>query len=124
MISQEQLIDYVMENPGVTQDFPFDKDTMVIRIGNKIFFACNIVKWEESNGAINVKCDPKETEILRERYSSVTPGYHMNKRHWNTVLVQEDELPDEEVSNITEKSRKLVKEGLPKSLQDSLKDVF
>ena len=88
----EKLREYCISKKGVTESFPFGDDTLVFKAGGKIFALVNL------NGdlSINLKCDPLLAIELRERYSSVTPGYHMNKKHWNTVLL-DGSVPDKEV---------------------------
>ncbi|QKG78945.1 MmcQ/YjbR family DNA-binding protein [Tenuifilum thalassicum] len=79
----EILRDYCISKPDVTEGFPFGEDTLVFKVKGKIFALANL-KGELS---INLKCDPELAIELRERYSSVIPGYHMNKKHWNTVII-------------------------------------
>ena len=86
------LREYCISKKGVTESFPFGDDTLVFKAGRKIFVLVNL------NGdlSINLKCDPLLAIELRERYSSVTPGYHMNKKHWNTVLL-DGSVPEKEI---------------------------
>ena len=79
----ESLREYCISKKGVTESFPFGEDTLVFKTGTKIFALVNL----DGDLSINLKCDPALAIELRERYSSVTPGYHMNKKHWNTVLL-------------------------------------
>ena len=79
----EILREYCISKKGVTESFPFGDDTLVIKAGSKIFALVNL----DGDLSINLKCDPALAIDLRERYASVTPGYHMNKKHWNTVLL-------------------------------------
>ena len=79
----EELKNYCLSLNGCTIDFPFDADTMVFRVANKMFLLTDISK---ENLSINVKCDPQLAIILREEYKSCIPGYHMNKKHWNTII--------------------------------------
>ena len=79
----ETLRKYCISKKGATESFPFGEDTLVFKTGEKIFALVNL----DGNLSINLKCDPSLAIDLRERYSSVTPGYHMNKKHWNTVLL-------------------------------------
>ncbi len=78
----EELREYCLSLPHVTEDFPFDEDTLVFRIGGKIFL---LVSISSQPLQFNVKCDPELAISLRERYDFVAPGYHMNKKHWNTI---------------------------------------
>ena len=72
---------YCLEKPGVTEEFPFDNRTLVFKVCGKMFSLLDI----ESFDSINLKCEPEKAMQLREQYPSVIPGYHMNKKHWNTV---------------------------------------
>ena len=81
----EALREYVIQKPGVTEGFPFGEDTLVFKIKSKIFL---LVALDESPLQFNVKCDPEKAIELRESFpENVLPGFHMNKKHWNTVIV-------------------------------------
>ena len=81
----EELRDYVLQKPSVTEGFPFGEDTLVFKIKDKIFLLTGL---ESDPLQFNVKCDPDKAIELREEYpGSVLPGYHMNKKHWNTIIV-------------------------------------
>jgi predicted DNA-binding protein (MmcQ/YjbR family) len=81
----EQLRDYVLQKPSVTEGFPFGEDTLVFKTNNKIFL---LVGLDSNPLQFNVKCDPEKAIELREEYpENILPGYHMNKKHWNTVIV-------------------------------------
>ena len=81
----EQLRDYVLQKPSVTEGFPFGEDTLVFKINNKIFL---LVGLNSSPLQFNVKCDPAKAIEWREEYpENILPGYHMNKKHWNTIVV-------------------------------------
>lgn len=88
----ETLREYCISKKGVTESFPFGDDTLVFKASRKIFALVNL----DGDLSINLKCDPLLAIELRERYSSVTPGYHMNKKHWNTVLI-DGSVPDKEI---------------------------
>ena len=81
----EELRDYVLQKPSVTEGFPFGEDTLVFKVKEKIFLLTGL---ESDPLQFNVKCDPDKAIELREEYpGSVLPGYHMNKKHWNTIIV-------------------------------------
>jgi len=81
----EILRDYCLHKKGVTEDLPFDENTLAFRVAGKIFLLCNIEHFQ----TINLKCDPVKAEELRTEYPEhVFPGYHMNKKHWNTVKIK------------------------------------
>ena len=100
----ELLHDYCISKPGVTEGFPFGEDTLVFKVKGKIFALANL----DGDLSINLKCDPALAIELREKYSSVTPGYHMNKKHWNTVLL-DGSVPDREVFSWIDHSFNLIK---------------
>ena len=78
----EDIRTYCLRKKGVTEDFPFDENTLVFKVLGKIFLLTDINNPEIS---VNLKCDPELAIELRERFPSVQPGYHMNKKMWNTV---------------------------------------
>jgi len=88
----ESLREYCISKKEATESFPFGEDTLVFKTGGKIFALINL----DGDLSINLKCDPSLALELRERYSSVTSGYHMNKKHWNTILL-DSSVPDKEI---------------------------
>jgi predicted DNA-binding protein (MmcQ/YjbR family) len=81
----ELLREYILQKPSVTEGFPFGEDTLVFKVNNKIFL---LAALDETPLQFNVKCDPEKAIQLREDHpGSVLPGYHMNKKHWNTIIV-------------------------------------
>ena len=115
----ETLKDYALTKPSTTHDFPFDNETMVVRVKNKIFV---LIPTKASPAQANFKCDPNLAEILRQTYKAVTPGYHMNKRHWNTVIF-DDSIPDDEILEMVDHAYEQVVKGLPKKDQEALKKL-
>lgn len=99
----EILREYCISKDNVTESFPFGDDTLVFKAKGKIFVLANL----EGDLSINLKCDPALALELRERYDSVTPGYHMNKKHWNTILV-DGSVPDKEILAWVDHSYNLV----------------
>lgn len=106
----EQYRELCIGFEGVTEDFPFDQETLVFKVYGKMFALASI----ENFVSINLKCDPEKAVDLRERYSSVLPGYHMNKKHWNTVLI-DGSIPDHLISEWIKDSYDLVLKGIPVS---------
>ncbi|MEA3480287.1 MAG: MmcQ/YjbR family DNA-binding protein, partial [Bacteroidota bacterium] len=80
----ESIRDHCLAKPGVTESLPFDEETLVFKVGGKMF--C-LMALEKNPSRINLKCDPEEAISLRDTYPSIIPGYHMNKRYWNTVIL-------------------------------------
>jgi predicted DNA-binding protein (MmcQ/YjbR family) len=82
----DEIREYCLAKQGVTEEFPFDKVTLVFKVMNKIFCLAALEKWERGEKTINLKCDPKKAVGLREKYDgTVIGGFHSNKKHWNTV---------------------------------------
>lgn len=109
----EQFIQYCESKPFVHYDFPFGEETMVFRVKNKIFA---ITSLNNDHFSVNLKCDPERAEELREKYEEVQPGYHMNKKHWNTVNF-EGRLTRPLLKELVDHSYELVKKSLPKKDQ-------
>ena len=80
----EEIRLYALQKEGATESFPFGEDTLVFKVANKIFLLAGL---NEAELSFNVKCDPARAIELREEYPCVQPGYHMNKKHWNTIVV-------------------------------------
>lgn len=103
--------DYCLSKKGVTEAFPFDDETLVLKVGPKMFALTNITRPVLE---INLKCDPLMSQDLREEYSSIKPGYHMNKTHWNTIVV-DGTVPEDKILFLIDLSYDLVYKGLKKS---------
>lgn len=107
----KQFRSYCAAKEGVTEDFPFDDETLVIKVGSKMFALTNI---KSETFSINLKCEPLMSVELRREFECIKPGYHMNKAHWNTVDV-EGTLSDEKLCFLIDLSYDLVFRGLKKS---------
>lgn len=107
--------DFCLALPHVTEDTPFDANTLCFRIGGKIFAIIDI----ESFDYANLKCDPERSIEFREQYPGITPGYHMNKKWWNSVSVRGN-VPDPLILELTRHSYDLVYSSLPKKIQTEL----
>ncbi len=112
----ESLRDRCLAHQGTTEDSPFGENVLAFRVGGKIFALTDVENFPAS---VNLKCDPERAIDLRERFGGVLPGYHMNKKHWNTVLL-DGSVPDAEVSSMIDHSYQLVRASLKKSLRDAL----
>ncbi len=113
----EDFRDYCMGKKGVTEELPFDEDTLVFKVCGKMFALCSLSEYQ--NG-INLKCDPELAAELRDRYPGlVKPGYHMSKVHWNTVL-PEAGLPDDLLKTWVDNSYSLVASKLTKVLKSQI----
>ncbi|GAB2498389.1 MmcQ/YjbR family DNA-binding protein [Algoriphagus taiwanensis] len=107
--------DFCLGLPGVSEDTPFDANTLCFRVGGKIFAIADLEVWD----FVNLKCDPERAIELREQYPGITPGYHMNKKLWNSVSV-EGSVPDSLIIELTRHSYELVRGSLPKSVREGL----
>jgi predicted DNA-binding protein (MmcQ/YjbR family) len=111
----EAFYDYCRSFPGVTEGFPFGEDVLVFKVMGKMFALCDVDEFK----SINLKCDPVRALELRATYEEIQPGYHMSKKHWNTVSMQgslEDELIEELISH----SYELVVDKLPQKDREKL----
>ena len=114
----EHLRKYCLEKKGVTEDFPFDEHTLCFRVMGKIFAITSF----SLPFSVNLKCDPEKAVELRERYEEIQPGYHMNKKHWNTVTF-DGNLPDKLLKELTDHSYDLIVKGLSKKLREELYEL-
>jgi len=107
--------EYCLQKPGVTEDTPFNPDTLCFKVGGKIFAIIDIERFESAN----LKCDPEWAVELREQYEGIVPGYHMNKKHWNTVSFS-GVVQDPLILKLVDHSYDLVFKSLPKKLQNEI----
>lgn len=112
----ETLREYCISKKGVTESFPFDENTLVFKVMNKMFALTNI----EGDLSVNLKCDPEKAIALREEYDAVLPGYHMNKKHWNTVKI-DGSIPAGLIEAWIDDSYTLIVNTLTKKLKEELK---
>jgi predicted DNA-binding protein (MmcQ/YjbR family) len=115
----ETFRNYCLAKKGVTESFPFDEVTLVFKVLNKIFA---ITGLDADNFTVNLKCDPEIAVSLREQYAAIQPGWHMNKKHWNTVDFEAD-LEDKFLRQLTDDSYNLVVQGLKKSERATLESL-
>lgn len=117
----EELRDFCLSKPQATEDFPFDNDTLVFKVKNKMFALTSLKKWEAGDHSVNLKCDPEKAIEYRETYpDGVFPGYHMSKTHWNTVVVDGPHLSQKCIKHLINHSYELVVSKLPKSQREGL----
>ncbi len=114
----EEYREICVSYKGVTEDFPFDKETLVFKVMGKMFSLANVDLFE----SVNLKCDPERAIELREEYSGISPGYHMSKKHWNTVMT-DGSVSDEMLRSLTDDSYKLVVSKLTKKDKEFLKNL-
>ena len=120
MIHLETLRTYCLSKKGVTEEFPFDEDTLVFKVMGKMFALLSLAKWENGEKTINLKCEPGYAVELRDNYTGIVAGYHMNKQHWNTVDTSSGEWQPGFLISLIDHSYELVVAKLPKRLKDLL----
>lgn len=113
----ESFREYCLSKPGTTEGFPFDEKTLVFKVQGKMFALTDVDAFE----SVNLKCEPEDAVLLRETYEGVKPGYHMSKKHWNTVTIQSD-VPQKLLIELIDHSYDLVVRSLSKKLRDELQN--
>lgn len=110
-----EILDYCLAKKGVTESFPFDSETLVLKVGTKMFL---LMSLEKQPLGINVKTDPEWSSELREQYPQITGAYHMNKTYWNSVMV--DGLKRDLILKMIDQSYELVFKSLTKKIQNEI----
>jgi len=113
----EQLREYCLSKPGTEETLPFGPDTLVYKAGGKVFLLTGL---DSEQLRFNVKCDPDKAVELREEFPCVLPGYHMNKKHWNTIVV-DGSVTSRLLKEWIDHSYELIVDSLPKKTRDKLK---
>jgi len=116
LMNIEEFHAFCLSKKGVEETFPFDEHTLVFKVMGKVFA---ITGLDNEVFEVNLKCDPEYSVELREEYEAVRPGFHMNKKHWNTVIM-DGSLPDQSVLTWIDDSYNLVMAGLPRKIRDEL----
>jgi predicted DNA-binding protein (MmcQ/YjbR family) len=111
----EEIRNYCIKKNGTTESFPFDNTTLVFKVGGKIYALLDL---EKRNG-MNLKSEPEYSILLREKYEFIVPGYHMNKKHWNSVYI-DGSIPSTTIKEWITNSYALIFNSLPKSMQVEL----
>ncbi|GAB2535221.1 MmcQ/YjbR family DNA-binding protein [Spirosoma aerophilum] len=115
-MNTETLREYCLGKPGASESFPFGNETLVFKVGGKVFA---LLALESRPTTINLKCDPERAVQLREENSAVMPGYHMNKTHWNTITI-DSRVRTTDIQEWIDHSYDLIKKSLPKAVQAEL----
>jgi predicted DNA-binding protein (MmcQ/YjbR family) len=115
----ENYYKYCMSKKAVTEHFPFDKDTLVFKVGGKMFALANLSGFENGNPSANLKCNPERAQELRAEHDAIQPGYHMSKIHWNTVAINSG-ISDIFVKELIDHSYDLVFKSLTKKVQEEI----
>lgn len=113
----DEYVTYCLSKPGVEESFPFDDQVLVMKVMGKVFALANITVFPLK---INLKCDPERAIELRDEHEEVQPGYHMSKKHWNTVLVEEGTLEQSLILELIDHSYDLVVSKLTKKQKETL----
>ncbi len=116
----EEVRSYCLSKKGVTEEFPFGEETLVFKVMNKIFMLTGL---SSRPFTCNLKMEPELTNSYREKYNEVLPGYHMNKKHWNTVIFEGNSIPRKELLWMIDHSYEQVIKGLPKKMQLELNSL-
>ena len=115
----QQLYEFCLSKKAVTEHFPFDEDTLVFKVGGKMFCLTSLKEWEKGTPALNLKGNPDKNEELRAEYEGIRPGFHMNKTHWNTVDFNSD-VSDKKICELISESYDLVFKSLTKKIQSEI----
>jgi predicted DNA-binding protein (MmcQ/YjbR family) len=118
-MNHAELRAYCASKPGAEQDYPFGPDTLVFKVMNKLFALTQHQVAANETASVNLKCEPGLAQILRQTYPAVQPGYHMNKKHWNTVIL-DGTIPDDEICEMIDNSYRLVVSKLKKADRERL----
>jgi predicted DNA-binding protein (MmcQ/YjbR family) len=111
--------EYCLSLPHTEESFPFDNQTLVLKVGGKMYALIAL----DDEPAVALKCDPELAITLRERYPAVQPGYHLSKKHWNTVLLN-NTVSDDKIEEWIQMSFQLVVAGLPKKVKEQLTTIL
>ncbi len=104
-MDHKTIEDYILSMPGAVLDYPFGKAVAVYKVGDKMF---SLIAEDKTPLQVSLKCDPLLARTLREKYESVMPGYHLNKKHWNTIVLS-GQLSESEIQDLVRHSYELVK---------------
>ena len=122
--SENECRKYLLSLPKTTEDFPFGVDVSVFKVKNKMFATLSLGKLGKGDGDksdwwMNLKCEPAEAVMLRDIFPSIIPGYHMNKSHWNTIIL-DGSIPQGEIERLMDNSFQLVVSKMTKKDQQSI----
>ena len=114
-MNAESFLEYCIQKRGAEDCFPFDNNTLVFKVGGKMFALAGLNNFV----SINLKCDPHRALELRDTFQGIQPGFHMNKKHWNTIKIDSD-VPVKLMKELIDHSYDLVYNSLPKRIKDGL----
>jgi predicted DNA-binding protein (MmcQ/YjbR family) len=116
---RDRVIAECLAKPGATEDYPFGDEVAVFKVAGRMFALVPLVPLGPPPGNVSLKCDPELAAALRARYAAITPGYHLNKRHWNTVAL-DGSVPDDELLELIDHSYELVVARLTRAQRNEL----
>ena len=119
----DQIRDYCLLKKAATESFPFDENTLVFKVLNKMFLMAPLDKWDQGEASVTVKCDPDYTIELREQYESVYAGPYVSNKHWNTLALFKNELPPKLVLELIDHSYDMVVKGMNKKMKNELEEL-
>ncbi len=118
----QQFYEFCLSKKGVTEHFPFDEETLVFKVGGKMFCLTSLNQWEKGTPSLNLKCNPERAQELRAEYEAIIPGWHMSKVHWNTVAFNSD-VSDKMMCELINNSYNLVFNSLTKKIQAEINEL-
>ncbi len=119
----DQIRDHCLSKKAATESFPFDENTLVFKVMNKMFLMAPLDKFERGEAAITVKCDPEYTIELRDKYESVFAGPYVSNKHWNTLAIYKNELLPKFILELIDHSYDMVVKGMTKKLREELNNL-
>ena len=119
----EQLREYCLKKKGVTEEFPFDANTLVYKVLGKMFVIVPLDKWEKNEASMTLKCNPEYTLELREQYESIYAGPYVSNFHWNTLAVFKSELKPSLILELIDHSYEMVVKAMTKKLRAKLNSL-
>tara|TARA_B110000967_G_scaffold209091_1_gene263712 strand:+ start:3875 stop:4249 length:375 start_codon:yes stop_codon:yes gene_type:complete len=123
MITIDEIHSFCLKKEQTTEEFPFDESTLVYKVLGKIFALCPLEAWEKGKPSITLKCDPDYAVELRNNYDSIHPGFHANKRHWNTIYLSSYEFPPQFLFELIDHSYAMVVQNMPKKVRAQFKST-
>ena len=117
MITIDQIQSFCLKKELVSEAFPFDNSTLVFKVLGKVFAVCPLEAWESGSPSITLKCDPIYALELRNSYDSIRPGFHSNKKHWNTVYLSNAGFSRQFIFELIDHSYSMVVQNMPKKLK-------
>ncbi|WP_162126522.1 MmcQ/YjbR family DNA-binding protein [Flavobacterium phycosphaerae] len=115
----QQLYEFCLSKKAVTEHFPFDEDTLVFKVGGKMFCLTSLKEWEKGTPSLNLKGEPDKNAELNAQYEGINPGYHMSKIHWVTVDFNSD-VTDKMIRQLINESYELVYKGLTRKVREEI----